>query len=102
MRTIIAVAIAGTALLLGAGTTGTMAQTPYGNPYYGNPYGSPYSPSESAPVGLDENPAMIPNPPAVILPQRETTGLGDNCHVVIRHTLRPNGDRITVRRTICE
>ena len=97
MRTIVAVAIAGTALLLG--TAGTMAQN-YGSPY-GNPYANPYSPSESAPVGLDENPAAtMPNPP--VLRHRETTGLGDNCHVVIRHTLRPNGDRITVRRTICE
>jgi hypothetical protein len=79
-----------------------MAQTPYGGPYYGSPYYTG-SPSQSAPVGLDSNPAEdLPNAPAVILPHPETTGLGDNCHVVIRHALRPNGDRITVRRTICE
>jgi hypothetical protein len=39
MRTIISFAVAGTALLLGIGTAGTMAQTPSG------------SPSQSAPVG---------------------------------------------------
>ena len=88
MRTIIAVAIAGTALLLG--TARTMAQTPYGNPYYG-------SPSESAPVGLDSNPG---NEGAY--GPRVTTGFGSNCHMVTRHVVRANGDRITVHRQICD
>jgi len=96
MRTIIAVAIAGTALLI---ATGTMAQTPYGNPYYGSPYSG--SPSQSAPVGVDSNPAEdVPN--AVISPRRETTGFGSNCHMVTRHMVRANGDRITVHRQICD
>ena len=60
MRTIIAVAMAGTALLLGVGTTGTMAQTPSG------------SPSQSAPVGLDSNPATTPNRPAAIVIKKKT------------------------------
>jgi hypothetical protein len=91
MRTIIAVAIAGTAILLGVGTAGTMAQTPYG------------SPSESAPVGLDSNPAAdMPNQPAASFGHRETSGFGSNCHMVIRHVLRANGDRITVHRRICD
>ena len=96
MRTIIAVATAGTALLI---ATGTMAQTPYGNPYYGSPYSG--SPSQSAPVGVDSNPAEdVPN--AVISPRRETTGFGSNCHMVTRHMVRANGDRITVHRRICD
>jgi len=99
MRTIIAVAIAGTALLLG--TAGTMAQTPYYGSPYGNPYANPYSPSQSAPVGVDSNPAEdVPN--AVISPRRETTGFGSNCHMVTRHMVRANGDRITVHRRICD
>jgi hypothetical protein len=99
MRTIIAVAIAGTALLLG--TAGTMAQTPYSNPYYGNPYSG--TPSQSAPVGVDSNPAEdVPNQSVVISPQRETTGSGSNCHMVTRHMVRANGDRITVHRRICD
>ena len=93
MRTIVAVAIAGTALLLG--TAGTMAQN-YGSPY-GNPYANPYSPSESAPVGLDSNPG---NEGAY--GPRVTTGFGSNCHMVTRHVVRANGDRITVHRQICD
>ena len=97
MRTIIAVAIAGTALLLG--TAGTMAQTryygsPYGNPYYGGYTGSQ---SQSAPVGLDSNPA---NEGAY--GPRVTTGSGSHCHMVTRHMVRANGDRITVHRQICD
>ena len=89
MRTIIAVATAGTAFLLGVGTVGTMAQTSSG------------SPSQSAPVGVDSNPAEdVPN--AVISPRRETTGFGSNCHMVTRHMVRANGDRITVHRRICD
>ena len=95
MRTIIAVAIAGTALLLG--TAGTMAQTPYYGSPYGNPYANPYSPSESAPVGLDSNPG---NEGAY--GPRVTTGLGSHCHMVTRHMVRANGDRITVHRQICD
>ena len=94
MRTIIAVAIAGTALLLGVGSTGTMAQT-YGGPYYGSP--SSGSPSQSAPVGLDSNPG---NEGAY--GPRVTTGFGSNCHMVTRHVVRANGDRITVHRQICD
>ena len=96
MRTIIAVAIAGTALLLG--TAGTMAQnygSPYGNPYYGSPYTG--SQSQSAPVGLDSNPG---NEGAY--GPRVTTGFGSNCHMVTRHVVRANGDRITVHRQICD
>ena len=92
MRTIIAVAIAGTALLI---ATGTMAQTPYGNPYYGSPYSG--SPSQSAPVGVDSNPA---NEGAY--GPRVTTGSGSHCHMVTRHMVRANGDRITVHRRICD
>jgi len=95
MRTIIAVAIAGTALLLG--TAGTMAQTPYYGSPYGNPYANPYSPSQSAPVGLDSNPG---NEGAY--GPRVTTGFGSNCHMVTRHMVRANGDRITVHRRICD
>ena len=95
MRTIIAVAIAGTALLLG--TAGTMAQTPYYGSPYGNPYANPYSPSESAPVGLDSNPG---NEGAY--GPRVTTGFGSNCRMVTRHVVRANGDRITVHRQICD
>ena len=87
MRTIIAVAIAGTALLLG--TAGTMAQN-YGSPYTG-------SQSQSAPVGLDSNPA---NEGAY--GPRVTTGSGSHCHMVTRHMVRANGDRITVHRQICD
>lgn len=36
------------------------------------------------------------------LRHRETTGRGDNCHIVIRHVLRPNGDRISERRRVCD
>ena len=96
MRTIIAVAIAGTALLLGVGTTGTMAQTPYGGPYYGSPYYTG-SPSQSAPVGLDSNPANEAG-----YGPRVTTGSGSHCHMVTRHMVRANGDRITVHRRICD
>ena len=95
MRTIIAVAIAGTALLLG--TAGTMAQTPYYGSPYGNPYANPYSPSQSAPVGLDSNPG---NEGAY--GPRVTTGSGSHCHMVTRHMVRANGDRITVHRQICD
>ena len=95
MRTIIAVAIAGTALLLG--TAGTMAQTPYYGSPYGNPSANPYSPSQSAPVGLDSNPG---NEGAY--GPRVTTGFGSNCHMVTRHVVRANGDRITVHRQICD
>jgi hypothetical protein len=91
----IAVAIAGTALLLG--TAGTMAQnygSPYGNPYYGGYTGSP---SQSAPVGLDSNPANEAG-----YGPRVTTGSGSHCHMVTRHMVRANGDRITVHRQICD
>ena len=62
MRMTIAVAMACTALalLLGVSTTGTMAQTPYG------------SQSQSAPVGLDDNPATMPNQGNTFVPERGT------------------------------
>ena len=60
MRMTIAVAMACTALLLGVGTTGTMAQTPYG------------SQSQSAPVGLDDNPATMPNQGKTFVRERGT------------------------------
>lgn len=34
--------------------------------------------------------------------RRETSGLGGNCHVVVRHILRPNGERITEHHRICD
>src|SRR3974390_2213902 len=61
MRTIIAVATAGTAFLLGVGTVGTMAQTSSG------------SPSQSAPVGLDSNPATTANRPAATVTMKNKT-----------------------------
>ncbi len=50
MRRQIAV-LAATGLMLAFGTAGTMAQTPYGTQ------------SQSAPAGLNSNPAMMPNQP---------------------------------------
>ena len=69
-----AVGLATTALLFAFGTTGTMAQTPYG------------SQSQSAPVGKDMNPAMMPDRSGVTVikkkriharrPVAPTTGTG--------------------------
>lgn len=35
------------------------------------------------------------------LRHRETTGLGANCHVIVRHIFR-NGERITEHHRICD
>jgi hypothetical protein len=68
--------LAATGLVLALGTAGTMAQTPSG------------SQSQSAPAGLNSNPAMSPTQPRVVTTEPSTTVLKKKRVLHTRRSLR--------------